>query len=153
MDKEILQPKRRKKSYRRFHDWRKNDIRKCQAGMSSIQQQQPTPSTPQQQPKPTPPPKPTPTQQPKATPCQQRPKSTRSAVVKPTSAPTYSETNCTTTSVSVNVVGSVSMCAQTAEPTTHTVLLQVDTYHPWNVNLTLHLLHETVQDESVAHFL
>ena len=52
-------------------------------------------STPQQQPKPTPPPKPTPTQQPKATPCQQRPKSTRSAIVKPTSAPSYSETNCT----------------------------------------------------------
>ena len=33
------------------------------------------------------------------------------------------------------------------------IATQVDTYHPWNVNLTLHLLHETVQDESVAHFL
>jgi len=116
MDKEILQPKRRKKSYRRFHDWRKNDIRKRQANMSSIQQQQPKPSTPQQQPKPTPPPKPTPTQQPKATPRQQRPKSTRSAVVKPTSAPTYSETNCTTTSVSVNAVGSVSMWVAKGQP-------------------------------------
>ena len=52
--------------------------------MSTIQQQQPKPSTPQQQPKPTPPPKPTPTQQPIATPHQQWPKSTRSAVVKPT---------------------------------------------------------------------
>ena len=87
MDKEILQPKRRKKSYRCFHDRRKNDIRKRQASMSSIQQQQTKPSTPQQQPKPTPPPKPTPTQQPKATPRQQRPKSTRSAVVKPTTPP------------------------------------------------------------------
>ena len=43
--------------------------------------------------------------------------------------------------------------AQTAEPTTHIVLLQVDMYHPWNMNLTLQLLHETVQDENVVHFL
>jgi len=60
MDKEILQPKQRKKSYRRFHDEERmtlGNVRQACHQFSSNNVN--LYSTPQQQPKPTPPPKPT----------------------------------------------------------------------------------------------